>query len=163
MFKKISIIIICVVLLFGITFFPTPDSYSQKVVIHKFNCEEIGVNKLQRILMLKKTYWDKLGPIQIYFFDNYLKMNQLTTKVLGISYATYKDKINRMVSEGVAKEPVILLHSISVIQAVREKRNALGIIDDGIILSKGNLIKYVCIDLNDCSRGGYYYHDFKNN
>jgi len=163
MFKKISIIIICVVLLFGITFFPIPDSYSQKVVIHKFNCEEISINKLRRILMLKKTYWDELGPIQIYFFDNYLKMNHLTNKILNMSYTRYKDKINRMVSEGVAKKPIILPHSISVIQAVRSRTTALGVIDDAIILSRGNLIKYVCVDSEECNKGGQYYYDFKDN
>jgi len=124
-------------------------SYSQSPIIHKFNYEEIDLNKLQRILMLKTTYWEKLGPIQIYFLNNYLKMNQFTFKYLNIPYAKYNDYLNRMISEGVAQKPIVLPHSVCVIQTVRSERNSLGVIDDGIILSGQNLVKFVQLEKYD--------------
>src|SRR6056297_513461 len=145
---------------FMLILFSISISYSQSPIIHKFNYEEIDLNKLQRILMLKTTYWEKLGPIQIYFFDDYLKMNQFTSKLLSMSYTKYKDYVNRIVCEGLAKKPIILQHSICVIQAVRSEKNALGVIDDGIILSGQNLVKFVCVKKYGVE-GEFY--DFQDN
>ena len=140
MIKKISFVI------FVFIFFFISTSYSQSPIVHKFNYEEIDLCEFQRIILLKKTYWDELGRIQIYFFDNYLKMNQFAFKYLNIPYTKYNDYLNRMVSEGVAKKPIVLPHSVSVIQAVRSERNSLGIIDDGIILSRQNLVKFIEVE-----------------
>jgi len=140
MHKHITILTIIIFLCI-----PISNSYSQKLIVHKFNREDVNIDTIKQILLLKKTYWCNSKPIQIYFLDNYLKMNQLTTNILGISYSQYDEMMHRLVSEGLAKPPIILPHSVCVIQAVQSNILSLGVIDEMIILSNLNLVKFIYI------------------
>lgn len=139
-----KIIILLILLIIPISSIATPNP-----IINQYNLlpNEIEQWKIIDIFTLKKQNWENQYPssIKIYLLENRLIMNRFCNSILNMSYNRYNDLIQKKIYQGDARMPTTLKNSDRVLYRVGKETNAIGIINEGIVISYGDNVKILNI------------------
>lgn len=110
--------------------------------------EPIEKWRLIEIFTLRKTVWDITSPsqIKIYLLDNRLVMNRFSVRSLDMPYRRYQNLIQSKIYQGGAKKPIMLSSSEKIIRRIIQEKNAIGVIREGIIISKNDEFKIIEVE-----------------
>jgi len=119
------------------------SSFAQTPIKNKANKNNINKEKVVEIFTLEKIRWKNSNrPIIIYILDNKYVMKEFSRKLLNMSYSRYLDLIEKKVYSGQADKPQFVKNSIIVMEKVSNKVNAVGILEEYILISNcGNIVE----------------------